>query len=96
MDLFLGNAAQQALFQLMLQAYNAALLTGREDLTEMALLLLQSDNLHVIQWFGSSGPQAQVSAYFTPKEWWEMGPAGIVTEQQQLYRNFIQALHPYL
>ena len=96
MEMFLGNGAQQALFQLMSQAYNAALLTKREALLETARWLLQSDNLHMIQWHGIMGPQAQVSAHFTPREWWHMGPAGIVTEQQQVYRNFIQALHPYL
>ena len=96
MEMFLGNEAQQALFQLMLQAYNGALLTGHETLLDTARWLLQSDNLHMIQWHGMMGPQAQVSAHFTPSEWWEMGPARIVAEQQQVYRNFIEALHPYL
>jgi alpha-amylase len=96
MELFLGTSAQQALFQLMLQAYNASVLTGRQELIEMALWLLQSDNLHMIQWFGSGGPQSQISAHFTPKEWWDLGPAAIIVEQQQVYRNFIEALHPYL
>lgn len=96
MELFLGNSAQQALFQLMLQAYHGAVLSGREDLIDLALWLMQSDNLHVIQWAGTAGPEAQVSAYFTPKEWWAMGADRIVAEQQQVYRNFIEALHPYL
>lgn len=96
MEMFLGNGAQQAIFHLMSQAYNAALLTGHEPLVDLAQWLLQSDNLHVIQWAGSASAETQVSAYFTPKEWWEMGPAAIIAEQQQVYRNFIEALHPYL
>jgi alpha-amylase len=57
---------------------------------------MQSDNLHLIQWFGRSGSQAEVSAYFTPKEWWNLGPSGIIWEMQQVYKNFIRALDPYL
>ena len=96
MEFFLGNSAQQAVFQLMLQCYNTALLTGKPELDDLALWLLQSDNLHLIQWFGRGGSEAEVSAYFTPDEWWELGPGGIISEQQQVYRNFLGALEPYL
>lgn len=96
MEFFLGNAAQQAVFQLMLQVYNKALLTKNQKLIDLALWLIQSDNLHLIQWFGRSGSDAEVSAYFTPKEWWRMGPSGIIWEMQQVYKNFIQALDAYL
>ncbi len=96
MEFFLGNAAQQAVFQLMLHVYNTALLTRNEQLVDLALWLLQSDNLHLIQWFGRGGSEAEVSAYFTPNEWWALGPGGIIWEQQQVYRNFLQALDPYL
>jgi alpha-amylase len=96
MEFFLGNAAQQAIFQLMLHVYNTALLTKNEKIIDMALWLLQSDNLHLIQWFGRGGSEAEVSAYFTPHEWWELGPGGIIWEQQQVYRNFLNALDPYL
>ncbi len=96
MEFFLGNAAQQAVFQLMLHVYNTAVLSGKPELVDLALWLLQSDNLHLIQWFGRGGSEAEVSAYFTPKEWWELGPGGIIWEQQQVYRNFLQALDPYL
>ena len=96
MDFFLGNPAQQAVFQLMLQAYNKALLTKNPKLIDLALWLIQSDNLHVIQWFDRSGSDAEVSAYFTPKEWWELGPSGIIWEMQQVYKNFIQTLDEYL
>ncbi len=95
-EFFLGNAAQQAVFQLMLQAYNKALLTKNRRLIDLALWLVQSDNLHLIQWFGRSGSEAEVSAYFTPKEWWELGPSGIVWEMQQVYKNFIRALDAHL
>lgn len=95
-EFFLGNAAQQAVFHLMLQAYNKALLTKNRQLIDIALWLVQSDNLHLIQWFGRSGSEAEVSAYFTPNEWWELGPSGIVWEMQQVYKNFIHALDAYL
>jgi len=96
MEFFLGNAAQQAIFQLMLHAYNKALLTRNEKLIDLALWLTQSDNLHLIQWFGRTGSEAEVSAYFTPGEWWRLGPNGIIWELQQVYKNFIRALDPYL
>jgi alpha-amylase len=96
MEFFLGNAAQQAVFQLMLLAYNKALLTKNKKLIDIAIWLLQSDNLHLIQWFGRYGAEAEVSAYFTPQEWWQLGPNGIVWEIQQVYKNFIGALDAYL
>lgn len=96
MQFFLGNTAQQTIFQLMLHAYNKALLTENTDLIDIALWLMQSDNLHLIQWYGRSGSEAEVSAYFTPNEWWQLGPSGIVWEMQQVYGNFIRALDAYL
>ena len=96
MDFFLGNAAQQAIFQLMIHTYGIARLTESPALLDLALWLAQSDNLHLIQWFGRSGPEAEVSAYFTPREWWELGPNGILWEQRQVYLNVIEAMQPYL
>ena len=96
MEFFLGNAIQQALFQLMLSTYNKALLTKNRALIDLALWLAQSDNLHLIQWFGRSGSEAEVSAYFTPDEWWQLGASGIAWEIQQVYKNFIQAMEAYL
>jgi alpha-amylase len=95
MEFFLGNEAQQGLFRLMHHAYSKARLTGDPRLVEIAKWLLQSDNLHLIQWFGRWGPEAEVSAYFTPDEWWELGALGIVREQQRVYINFIRALDEY-
>lgn len=92
MEFFLGNPAQQAVFQLMLHAYNTARLTGDARFVDLALWLAQSDHLHLIQWFGRSGSEAEVSAYFTPREWWRLGPGGIVWEVQQVYKNFIASL----
>ena len=91
MDFFLGNEAQQTVFRLMHHAYSKALLTGRPELIDAACWLAQSDNLHLIQWYGRSGEQAQVSSYFTPDEWWQLGDAGIIREQQRVYVNFIRA-----
>ena len=49
----------------------------------------------------SSGPagwgsEAEVSAYFTPREWWDLGPDRILTEQQRVYTNFIRAMDAYV
>lgn len=91
MGFFLGNPVQQALFQLMHHAYNKAVLTGDPALVDLAVKLTQSDVLHLTQWFGRSDDQAAVSAYFTPREWWSLGPDRIVWELQQVYKNFIGA-----
>jgi alpha-amylase len=96
MEFFLGNAAQQAILQLMLHTYGVARLTAQPELLDLALWLAQSDNLHLIQWFGRSGPEAEVSAYFTPREWWDIGPSGIIVEQQRVYENVIRAMEPHL
>jgi len=50
----------------------------------------------LIQWFGRSGPEAEVSSYFTPDEWWPLGPNGIIHEQQQVFINALYAIEPYL
>ncbi len=96
MEFFLGNAAQQAILQLMIHTMAVARLTGNPELLDLALWLAQSDNLHLIQWFGRQGPEAEVSAYFTPREWWDIGPNGIIVEQQRVYMNVINAMEPYL
>lgn len=95
-EFFLGNSAQLAIFRLMHHAYNKAKLTKEPALLDLALWLLQSENLHLIQWFGRSGEEAEVSAYFTPKEWWMLGPDRLIIEHQNVYRNFIRALDYYL
>jgi alpha-amylase len=76
--------------------YGMAKLTENPDLLDLAIWLAQSDNLHLIQWFGRSGPEAEVSSYFTPDEWWSLGPNGIIHEQQQVYLNALSAMEPYL
>jgi alpha-amylase len=95
MEFFVGNSAQQGIFRLMHHAYNKARLTGDPRIVEIAKWLMQSDNLHLIQWFSRWGPEAEVSAYFTPDEWWELGALGILREQQRVYVNFIRALDEY-
>ena len=96
MEFFLGNSAQQTILQLMGNVYGVAKLTENPDLIDLAIWLSQSDNLHLIQWFGRSGPEAEVSAYFTPDEWWELGPNGVIYEQQQVYINTLHAIEAYL
>jgi len=96
MEFFLGNDAQKNIFQLMGQVYGIAKLTENPDLLDLAIWLAQSDNLHLIQWFGGSGPETEVSSYFTPDEWWPLGSNGIIHEQQQVYMNALYAIEPYL
>ncbi len=96
MEFFLGNSAQQNILQLMCHVYGMARLTENPDLIDIATWLTQSDNLHLIQWYGRTGPEAEVSAYFTPREWWELGPNGVIYEQQQVYLNALYAMEPYL
>ena len=43
-----------------------------------------------------SQAQAEVSAYFTPDEWWELGGLGILREQQRVYVNFLRAMDEYV
>ena len=96
MEFFLGNASQQAIFRMMHSALHKARLTGSKTFLDLALWLLQSDNLHLIQWAGRSGSEAEVSAYFTPNEWWDLGPDRILMEQQRVYTNFIRAMDAYI
>ena len=96
MEFFLGNSAQQAILQLMGHVYGVARLTEHPDLLDLAMWLSQSDNLHLIQWFGRSGPEAEVSSYFTPSEWWSLTPNGVIWELQQVYHNALHAMEPYL
>lgn len=97
LEFFLGNASQQAVFRLMLSAYNKALLTRKPELIDLALWLAQSDNLHTIQWDGRWGSEAEVSAYFTPGEWWQrLGAGGILMEMQRVYVNFLASLDWHL
>jgi len=96
MEFFLGNGAQQAVFRLMHHIVNKAKLTGKKTLIDLAMRLTQSDNLHLIQWAGRYGEEAEVSAYFTPKEWWSLGPDRLLTEQQQVYINFLKAMDRFV
>ena len=96
MEFFLGNPSQQAIFRLMHSVLHKARLTKKRTLVDLALWLLQSDNLHLIQWAGRSGSEAEVSAYFTPHEWWDLGPDRILTEQQRVYTNFVRAMDAYV
>ncbi len=96
MEFFLGNEAQKNILQLMGYVYGMAKLTENPELVDLATWLSQSDNLHLIQWYGRSGPEAEVSAYFTPSEWWALGPDGVIHEQKQVYLNALRAIESYL
>lgn len=96
MEFFLGNSAQQTIYQLMGYIYNEAKLSENAQLLDLAAWMAQSDNLHLIQWYGRGGPEAEVSSYFTPHEWWSLGSQGIIQQQQQVYLNLLYAMRPYL
>ncbi len=86
-DFFLGNAPQRQIFRLMHDVYALGQRRGPAA-AEVARWLLQSDHLHLLHWYGRTGPEAEVSAYFTPKEWWPLGGEGIVREMVEVYRQF--------
>ena len=92
LEFFLGNHAQQAVFRLMTAAYGSAQLTQDPKLIDLAHMLLQSDNLHWLQWVGKEGSEADVSAYFTPSEWMWLGADRLLWEHQRVYINFIDAI----
>ncbi len=92
LDFFLSNDAQWTVFQLIMQAYHRARLAGDPALLDLAFTLAQSDNLYELRWLSAGGPDAAVSAYFTPREWQALGPDGLVREIQQVYRHFIAAI----
>lgn len=92
LDFFFSNDAQLTLFQLMMQAYHKTRLTADPALMELALSLAQSDHLYTLRWIAHPGPDADVSAYFTPQEWRALGPDGLVGEIQQVYHRFIAAI----
>jgi len=96
MEFFLGNPSQQAIFRLMHSVLHKARLTESRTFLDLALWLLQSDNLHLIQWAGRWSTEAEVSAYFTPREWWDLGADKILVEQQRVYTNFIRAMDDYV
>jgi glycosyltransferase involved in cell wall biosynthesis len=86
----LGNEVQQTLFQLMMQAYSKALLTGDAAFVDIALWLAQSDNLQLLA--GNGRTAAESSAAFIPQERQTLGNEGIAIEMHQIYHNFIAAL----
>ena len=92
LDFFLGNDSQHVLFGLMMSAYGAAKLSEDENVIDIAHLLMQSDNLHWLQWIGQEGSDAEVSEYFTPMEWKSLGTDTFTNHHRQVYVNFINAI----
>jgi alpha-amylase len=89
---FLGNARQWDLFLRMQAALAKAQLTRRASWVDLALRLMQSDHLHMLHWDSAWGPEADVSMYFTPGEWWQMGRAAIIAGLGDVFARFNQAL----
>lgn len=89
-EFFFGNAPQQRIFRLMHDAYHIAAMSGDPLVRAMGRWLTQSDHLHLLQWYGQMGSLAEVSAYFTPVEWWQLGAEGIVREMTHAYVAFIR------
>jgi alpha-amylase len=96
LEFFLGNDAQRAIFRLMMQAYNKACLTGNDELIDLALVLAEADNLHLIQPSDRPRSELEVPTYLMPREWETMGPERVVVELQRVFENFIEALDPYI
>ncbi len=89
---FLGNSAQFNIFTLMSHAYSVARLTGDPRFIDIALMLCQSDNLHLLQWLtDGDSSEAEVSSYFTPGYWFNLGNARIPLEIGRVFENFITA-----
>jgi alpha-amylase len=89
MGFFLGNPVQQRLFHLARHAYQLCALSEEPELLDIAMWLAQSDNLHVLQWYEESNSEAEVSAYFTPDEWWRLGYQRLLGELLRVYENFV-------
>lgn len=92
LDFFLGNQPQWRLFLNMAAAYHKAKLCKQPGMVDVALRLMQSDHLHMLHWYDASGPEADVSAYFTPGEWWAQGKGAILKGLEDIFEVFNQAL----
>jgi alpha-amylase len=95
MEFFLGNPSQQAIFRLMHSVLHKARLTGNRTLIDLAIWLLQSDNLHLIQWAGRHGSEAEVSAYFHSRRMVGPRPGHDPHREQRVYTNFVRAMDDY-
>ncbi|GHO43873.1 glycoside hydrolase family 57 protein [Ktedonospora formicarum] len=86
---YLATASQRHLLRSMNDVYNTARLTEQPVFIEMARWLTQVDHLRYAYPHVASSP-------FIPREWWRLGPSGVVYEQQQAYDNVLRAMEPYL
>jgi len=89
-DFSLHNDVQRTVLQLMGDVYAMAKLTDHPDLVDLAIWLAQTDNLYLIQRSGRS------ATGLTPSEWLPLGSTRINYELQQVYRNALNAMQPYL
>jgi alpha-amylase len=91
-DFFLGNRRQWELYQHMQSVYYKARMTERTGLIDVALRLMQSDHLHMLHWYDAQGPEADVSMYFTPGEWWAQGRDAIIAGLNRVFEVFSHGL----
>ncbi|NMP24139.1 glycoside hydrolase [Sulfobacillus harzensis] len=91
-DFFVGNRPQWHMFLNMASVYHKAKLTGQPGAVDLALRLMQSDHLHMLHWYELSGPEADVSMYFTPGEWWDQGRDGMLAGLEAIFAAFDRAL----
>ena len=90
---FFGNQAQFQIFLRMAHVVNLAKLSDDPRLLDLAFWLCQSDNLHLLQWMNSGDKsEAEVSSYFTPGYWWNLGHSGIPWELCRVYDNLAAAI----
>ncbi|PSR23114.1 MAG: glycoside hydrolase [Sulfobacillus acidophilus] len=92
LNFFLGNRRQWELYQHMQSVYHKARLTERAGYIDVALRLMQSDHLHMLHWYDAQGPEADVSMYFTPGEWWAQGRDAIIAGLNQVFEVFSHGL----
>lgn len=95
-EFFLGNHRQWALYERMQAAYHKAMMTRRSSVVDVSLRLMQSDHLHMLHWYAAQGPEADVSMYFTPGEWWQLGREAILLGLDAIFDRFISSLDPLL
>jgi alpha-amylase len=92
LSFFLGNVRQWDLYTRMQSAYHKAIMTQRPTLIDVAMKLMQSDHLHMLHWYDTEGPEADVSSYFTPGEWWAQGKEAILEGLGRVFEEFEMAL----
>lgn len=92
LDFFLGNSRQWRLYLAMQAVYHKAKRLKQPHWIDLAMRLMQSDHLHMLHGYTASGPEKDVSQYFTPGEWWALGEDRMFAEIDALFVQFAHQL----